>query len=156
MQPNTLTGDQVNESTLGEVPRSTIAGHGGYGRQSGEPVFCSPPDALWHTCASVALTPTAPARFLVTGRFFASAHAFFPEDADAEGQCRLGVSTTGAITGTTVDLEVVNKDGDAVTITGITDTYQPGNYSFGLDCRQTAGNLTTGGAHVSAVAISPF
>jgi hypothetical protein len=155
MQANTLTGDQVNESTLGEVPRATIAGHGGYGRQSGEPVACDPTDDLWHTCASVALTPTAPARFLVTGRFFAGSQLVGP-GADGEGQCRLGISGTGAIPGTTNSVNVEDGDGDWVTITGITDAYQPGNYTFGLDCRQTAGFLTTNGAHVSAVAISPF
>jgi hypothetical protein len=156
MHANTLTGGQILESSLGEVPRATIAGHGGYGRDSGEPAFCSPTDDQWTTCASVGLTPSAPARFLVTGRFFASSSAFFPEDADGQGQCRLGSSALGGIPGSTVSVEVVDRDGDWVSITGITDVIQPGNHSFGLDCRETAGNLTTGGAHVSAVAISPF
>jgi hypothetical protein len=161
--PDAVTGPKVVESTLSEVPNATIAGHGGYGRQSGGAetgASCNPDDELWFTCASVGLTPSAPARFLVTGRFTASV-----ESDDHEigfGECRLGVSATGGIPGSTVPFRVANNNNatETVTLTAITGVYQPGNYSFGLDCRETdSGEVSASTidlARVTAVAISPF
>jgi hypothetical protein len=150
----------VRENELSEVPRATIAGHGGYGRQSGGPeqgTACDPTDDLFITCASVALTPSAPARFFVTGRFMVSPSG---SNADDYGivECRLGSSAFGGIPGTSATVIVKNDRNlqEFVALTGITDPYQPGNYSFGIDCRETDGGAKISAARVTAVAISPF
>ncbi len=159
--PNSVTGQQVAENTLGEVPNATIAGHGGYGRQSGGPeagTGCHPGTSDWVTCGTVALTPSAPARVLVTGRFTA---VLGGDLGGGEALCRLGTSTTGGIPGTTVAVRVeLNEDErEWVTIVGITHVFQPGNYSFGLDCKNASGEdeeAIIEGARVTAVAISPY
>jgi len=160
---DTVTGSKIMESTLGEVPNATIAGHGGYGRQSGGAETggsCNPEDDLWTTCASVALTPSAPARFLLTGRFSATV-----DSGDAEvgfAECRLGSSASGGVPGSVLPFRVAenNNLSETVTLTAVTDVYQPGNYSFGIDCREPGGPGQHGAsvdyARVTAVAISPF
>ena len=155
---SSINGQQIAESTLGEVPNATIAGHGGYGRQSGGGEFgssCNPSDDLYTTCASVALTPSAPARFLLTGRFEVR-----NGDHDDVGTalCRLGSSSAGGIPGTSVNVNVTweRNAWEHVTLTGVTDVYQPGSYSFGIDCSETYGDVTIQNARVTAVAISPF
>jgi hypothetical protein len=162
-----INGQQVAEHTLGEVPNATIAGHGGYGRQSGggeTGESCTLTDEFWFTCGSVAMNPSAQARFVVTGRFQVSRDDI--DDAYASAECRLSSSLYGAsgIPGTLVGLHVEGDDSDWVTITGITGVHPPGNHSFGLDCRLpssippdgTRNHTKISGARVTAIAISPF
>ena len=156
---NTVGGQQIAESTLGEVPNATIAGHGGYGR-SGSPGSCDPTDALYITCASVTLNPSAPARFLVTATFTAQTDGS-DEDDEGTGTCRLGSSTSGGIPDTPTGFGLVSpKDSrygsERMTVTAITDDYGPGNYTFGLDCKEAISGIHIVQARVTAVAISPF
>ncbi len=154
-----LTGADITESSLGEVPNAKIAGHGGYGRGSTDGdqygTSCNPESSTFATCASVSLNPSAAGRALVIGRFRASSEL----DSDAgNGICRLGVSTTGGIAGTSAP---IGTDDDTnslewVTLMGITDPLPAGNYSFGIDCNESGGGIVYGFARISAVMISPF
>jgi len=146
LAPNSLGGQQIAENTLGEVPRATIAGHGGFGRQSGLPTSCIPPDLTELTCASVDLNISAAARVMVVGRF----------EAKVDGgvlSCALGSSDFGTIPGSTVRID---HDGEFVTLVGITESLQAGNHSFGIDCYEPADSVEVENATVTAVAISPY
>jgi len=74
------------------------------------------------------------------------------------GICRLGVSTSGEITGTSAPIGTDDSTNSLewVTLTGITDPLAPGNYSFGIDCNEGGGGIVYGFARISAVIISPF
>jgi hypothetical protein len=153
---DSLGGAEIAEHTLGEVPNATISGHGGYGRQSGGPErgeSCNPEDDLWITCAEVALTPSAPGRVFVTGRV----RMTIENSNHANGECVLGSSAFGGIPGTTVFHNLTESSAQEwITITGVTDVFAPGNYSFGIDCRETGGGLAIEQARITAVVISPF
>ncbi len=156
---NALTGADIAESTLTEVPNATIAGHGGYGRASTDGdqygTSCNPENSTFLTCASVGLSPSAGGRALVIGRFRASSEL----DSDAgQGVCRLGISTSGEIAGTSAPIGTDDETNSLewVTLTGITGPLTPGNYSFGIDCNESGGGIVYGMARISAVMISPF
>ncbi|MDX6587799.1 MAG: hypothetical protein QOI31_2272 [Solirubrobacterales bacterium] len=155
---NSLNGTDIAESTLGEVPNATIAGHGGYGRSSTNDVGsnCDPTGAAFVTCATVGLTPSASGRALVIGTIEGVIN---DGDDSGYGMCRLGVSTTGAIAGTKtgvyVDASTVSEN--SVTISGITDPLPAGNYTFGIDCNDPFGDAEFfEGGRITAVMISPF
>ena len=155
---NSLTGTDIAESTLGEVPNATIAGHGGYGRNSTD-LFggqCDPTGPAFVTCETVELSPSAPGRALVTGTI---AGAVDIDEDEGDGFCRLGVSTTGEIPGTKTPLQVEMSTvrHQFVSLTGITDPLPPGSYTFGIDCNDPTGDdIFYSQARVTAVIISPF
>ncbi len=143
---DTLGGQQIAESSLGEVPKATIAGHGGYGRQSGQGTSCTPPDLSTHTCASVEMYPSAASRALVLGRFRAVIDG-------GDLRCSLGSSAFGKIAGSEVS---VTHNGEYVTLAGITPPLPAGTHSFGIDCWEADDSVSVADATVTAVAISPY
>src|SRR5207247_8482695 len=64
---DSLTGSDIKESTLGQVPNALTATLGGIGRSS--PIAgCNPDSATLITCTTVAMTLPAPSRVLLIGR----------------------------------------------------------------------------------------
>ena len=97
------------------------------------------------------LIPSAPGRVLVMGQLRMTVEG----GSDiGYGDCRLGSTASGGIPGTTVDH--ATQGADWVSITGVTDVYQAGNYRFGIDCRETLGEMQIDQARITAVVISPF
>jgi hypothetical protein len=146
---NSLTGDDINESTLGQVPSATL---GGLGRHSSQR-SCDPESETFVPCAVVNLTTSGTSRVLVLGRIQA-----WPEfDADSgRGDCRIG-TTSGPITNTTTRVGV-NENNIFyydLSVYGVTPPLGAGVHSFGIDCNQVPGGaIWYDHAQVTAVALS--
>jgi hypothetical protein len=149
---NSLTGADIDEGSLATVTSSVLGGLGRQGVGSGS---CNPESFTLVNCNMVAtLNLPAPARVLVTG----SARATTESGASTGiGQCELG-TTSGPITGTKVDIGVVDTPGgiagtENLSISGITGVFGAGQHSFGIDCNDAQG-IQYRNAVVTAVALS--
>jgi hypothetical protein len=153
---NTLTGDDIAESTLGQVPSALTAPLGGLGR-SAVGAFCDPESVAVVVCgATEFINLPAPARALVVAGV----------DADTEigsdqgfGQCFIGTSVTGPIAGTGVQIEAVDPNGletgGEAALTTVTEPLGPGVVSYGLNCNQGGvGAIEYDNIQVSAVVLS--
>jgi hypothetical protein len=134
--PNAVTGNDVNESTLGQVPSALL---GGFGRTGAE-TSCNPETSTFVTCAATEILNVPPgARALVLARV----RGFLESGANSSsGRCRLGTSSIGGIPNTE-GLLFAHEDKnlvDNVTLVGITPPLPAGNTSFGIDCNELAGD----------------
>ena len=150
---DSLTGTDIKESTLGQVPAALL---GGFGRRSGAS-GCDPESAAFTTCVTVALDLPSQTRVLMIGQIRAEAEG----GADTgSGFCRLGTSSTGALTETEALLHA-GKSGirfltDNATLVGVTPLLPAGNHTFRIECDQAAlGAIVYKGGGIAAVAISP-
>jgi hypothetical protein len=150
----TVTGDDVDESSLGTVPSSV---QGGLGRSQGTN-SCDPESATFVNCnTSVTLTLSRPARVLVIGS--ATARLETPSTTDeAEGRCLLG-TTSGAVPGTTVFANVSDVSGGVyrggqVSMAGVTGVFPAGQHSFGVDCNEQISGVRFDDVMVTAIALS--
>jgi hypothetical protein len=129
-----LTGDDVNESLLGQVPSALL---GGFGR-SGSVVTCNPEGFAFTPCAGTEILNVPPgARALVLGR----ARAFVEADSFAgDGTCRLTTSSIGAVPGSDMSFSVDNDTNSSEngTLVAITPSLPAGATSFGIECNDQA------------------
>jgi hypothetical protein len=150
---DTLTGADVNESTLGTVPSSVLGGLGRNGvRQNGEiaPGSCDPESSTFINCdIGATLTLSRPARVLVIGSIAALLDA---AASSGNGSCQLG-TTSGAIPGTTTPISVADGTVEQVAISGVTGVFPAGQHAFGIDCNEL-GFIRFTQARVTAVALS--
>jgi hypothetical protein len=150
---DSLTGSDVKEATLGQVPSALL---GGMGRTSAR-ADCDPESLTFITCTSVALNLPSKTRVLV----FATVTARNEFDADSgRGQCRIGTSVTGPIFNTIATFEPIEGHNsiasDNGTLVAVTPPLGPGVVSFGVDCNQEPGGaITFEGTFVTALALSP-
>jgi hypothetical protein len=157
---DTLTGADVNESTLGTVPSSVLGGLGRSGvRPSGQAGLglCNPETSTFINCDMIAtLTLSKPARVLVLG----SVRIGVESGAIAgTGECQVG-TTSGAVPGT-IMLTALQNDPDTglsakdhMATSGVTGVFPAGQHSFGIDCRDLDGGSAFDQAKVTAVALS--
>jgi len=149
VRDDSLTGADVNESTLGQVPSALLGGFGQTGPKAG---ICDPVDTSFVTCAAVGLNLPERTRVLISARISADSGT-----ADSgHGTCRLGTSVFGGIAGSDTYFAVPYAYSDHGTLVGVTPPLGPGSVSFGIDCNQTqGGRIDYLDAQVTAVAISP-
>ena len=148
-----LTGADINESTLGQVPSATLGGLGRY-RSSGS---CDPETEAFVPCSVTSVTLPAPARLLVIGTVRARPE---PNVDRAFGACRIG-TTSGSVAGSEVDVNVdeynsVAFDDELASVVAVTNPLPAGTHSVGIDCLQYVPNgaITYEQARVVAVALS--
>ncbi len=154
---DSLTGADVAESTLGQVPSALAAVLGGLGRRSGSN-SCDPESATFLTCAAVGLNLPVRTHVLLIGQVRAVPEV---DASKGEGTCRLGTSVTGGLAETQTVLTVLRRGADFAsdqgTLVGVTPPLGPGSVSFGIDCNQNPhyGAVQYSYAGIAAVAISP-
>ena len=144
---NTLTGTDIDESSLGEVPSATL---GGLGNQSGSN-NCFPESTSFATCAVGFIDLPAAARLLIIGQIRAEPDT---GNGNGGGSCRV-YSGPGPDALTPEPVFVNGGQTDVIAISGITSVVGPGSLPFGLLCNETAGGIRYFDGHVSVVAISP-
>ena len=139
---NSLTG--TKESSLGEVPSATLGGLGG---RPGNDFPCDPESTTFTgACASADVTLPAPSRVLVIGEIRAEPDV---GNGNGGGSCRVsGMPSPEPVF-------VNGGQTDVMSVSGITDVLQPGTYSFGLVCNETASGIRYFDGNVSVVALSP-
>jgi hypothetical protein len=148
LQPGSVTGTEVQESTLGQVPSALL---GGLGRTGTEDAVCDPDSTTFLSCASVTLNLPQATRVLVIGRTHTGAVTN-----SAQGQCALATNPGGTVPNTTVDNFVTDGDGFSdITLVGVTNVLSAGNTLFALDCNETETDIAYLESTVTAVAISP-
>jgi outer membrane murein-binding lipoprotein Lpp len=154
LEPDGLTGANISESSLGQVPSALVAAVAGVGRANGLD-SCDPESASFITCTFVTLDLPAQARVVMIGH--ASALAEAGQD-DGTGRCRLATSATGEVAQTNSLIRVGNDPGDYenAALSGVTPALGPGPVDFGIECLEDGGGAVifqqTG---VTAMAISP-
>jgi hypothetical protein len=149
---NSLTGSDIKESTLGQVPDALSATVGGVGRSTSLN-GCNPDDASLITCAVVNMTLPAPSRVLLIGRVRAIVDN---GQSVGYGSCDLGTNFSGPITGSTVEIFTNNTTLEQVPLMIVTPVIGPDSVSFGIDCNQEAlgGGIRYDFISLTAVALS--
>jgi hypothetical protein len=142
-----LTGADINEATLGQVPSALL---GGFGRSNGGG-SCNPESTTYNACAVVTVNLPAPARLLLVGQAAGSLEG----SSYGSGFCHIG--TTSGPVANTQELVIVQSEShwQNVSVSGITPPFPPGQHSFGIDCNEYVGTIQFSFAGISAVAISP-
>jgi hypothetical protein len=149
-----VTGSDVDASTLGQVPSALTASVGGIGRHAGNTQSCDPESPTFVTCVSVSFFLPARSRVLIVG----SVDAETEVDSDTGvGTCRAFTDQTGVLTDSQVFPNVGDFPGDEqVPVTTVTPALGPGTVTFGIECNQDSlGAITYRHSHISAVALSP-
>ena len=145
---NSLTGGDVKEASLGQVPSALL---GGFGRSTGDG-SCNPGSDTFTPCAVVTLNLPKQARLLLIAQAIAARDG---QDSFGIGSCRIG-TTSGPLLQTERIVDV-----DSVTpvvnfsLAGVSGPFPPGQHSFGIDCNELSGGIAFTGAGITAVAISP-
>jgi hypothetical protein len=143
-----LTGTDIVESSLGQVPSATL---GGFGRESPVGSGCDPEDSAFINCAATDfINLPAPTRVLIIGQVTAYPEAF---GSSGSGFCHVGLNT-GALPSSQIHAFVKEQD-DALAMSGVTSVVGPGLIAVGLDCNENAGGISYTGAHLSFVELSP-
>jgi len=149
---NTLTGSDIKESTLGQVPDALEATVGGIGRSTSLN-GCNPSDSTLITCATVSMTLPTPSRVLLIGRV----RAIVDEgETQGYGSCDLGTNFSGPLTGTTVEIYTDQHTLAQVPLMIVTPVVGADSVSFGIDCNQEAigGGIRYDFISLTAVALS--
>jgi len=143
---NTLGGNDVDESTLGQVPQALL---GGVGRSAGNSA-CDPETPGFLTCAFTTINLPSPARVLVIGTVKAQPE---PGADRGIGQCHIATNLgTIATSGLTASGRSLNDK--FVPLIGTTFV-GAGPMDFGIECNELDDFLTFYDARVAAVALSP-
>lgn len=148
---DSVRGDQVDESSLGDVASATQGGTGRYG-YSGS---CDPDSGLQFVpCSVVQVTLDRPGRVLVNATAQVKANQGTGGQY-GEGECRIG-TTNGPISASTSPVLTAPNDISYVSLTAVSDTFPAGTHSFGIDCRETKPGypIRFPMARVTAVALS--
>jgi hypothetical protein len=150
---NSLTGSDVKESTLGEVPSALSAAVGGTGRSSSL-AGCDPADENRVTCTTVSMTLPAPSRVLLLGRVRA-----ITDDGQTVGfgSCDLGTNFSGPVTGSTVEIATTQNDLEQIPLMAVTPVIDAAGVMFGVDCNQEnthGGGIRYDFISLTAVALS--
>jgi hypothetical protein len=145
---NSLTGNDIDESSLGEVPSATLGGLGG---ESGNSFSCNPESISAVTCSPAgAINLPAPSRVLILGEIRAEPDT---GGGNGGGSCRLG-SDPGAELNP-MPVFVNGGQTDVIAISGVTRIVGPGRIQLRIDCNETASGIRYFNPRVSFVALSP-
>ena len=149
---DSLTGADIDESTLGQVPDALTATLGGLGRSTSLN-GCDPSDAGYITCATVSMTLPAPSRVLLIGRVRALVDN---GQTQGYGSCNLGTNFSGTITGSTVEIFTNSSTLAQVPLMIVTPVIGADSVSFGINCNQEAigGGIRYDFISLAAVALS--
>jgi hypothetical protein len=150
---DTLTGAEIDESTLGQVPSATL---GGVVRSQTEGGYCNPEGTGFATCAYTTVGLPARTRVLVIGGIRGTSE----ENADSGfGDCRLAASggSSPDYLGRSYRAAVVdsNNSVDWLPLSTVVAGRGPGYTDFGVECNETYGGIQYDFMTVSAVALSP-
>jgi hypothetical protein len=152
---NAVSGADVAESSLGEVPSAL---QGGLGRYAFEGT-CDPGNSTFIPCSFVPITLASPARLLVIATVRAETEA---GDEFGLGDCRIG-TTSGPIDASTVRFALDDDQEDDVdvgSLIAVTDVFPAGTHFVGVDCNELTGfppedwDIQFEPARVVAVALS--
>ncbi|MFL5891516.1 MAG: hypothetical protein ACJ75I_02130 [Solirubrobacterales bacterium] len=154
---NSLTGADVAESKLGQVPSALL---GGYGRWAGGS-SCNPSGGIpnagpYINCATVTVDLPAPARVLLMGQ--ATGLSDDGRGKLALGDCRLG-SENGPFSDSTISIDTTTQE--SVSPVAVSNVFQPGEHTFDIECNDAGAPVVGGGnihyqeVGIAAVAISP-
>jgi hypothetical protein len=146
---NSLTGGDINESTLAQVPSALLGGLGGTNANRRE---CDPGTAFG-TCVDVTVDLPARTRVLVLGRITGTRRDGSSDRAD--GVCRLAAGAT-ALAGTSTWL-VLPRVAVSTSLIGVTPLVGPGPVTFRIDCNSDINKFRIGytDAVIATVALSP-
>jgi hypothetical protein len=144
---SSLTGTDIVESSLGEVPSATLGGLGG---QSPLSASCDPESTSFTACAAGSIDLPAPSRVLIIGQIRAE-----PDTGGGNGGGSCGVVSDLAGGLTPIPVFVNGGQTDAIGISGVTDVVGPGPISLGIQCNETASGIRYFNGRVSFVALSP-
>ena len=149
---DSLTGADIKESTLGEVPEALSATVGGIGRTTSLN-GCNPDDTTLITCATVSMTLPTPSRVLLIARVRAIADN---GQTQGYGSCDLGTNFSGPIAGSSVEIYTNNNTLQQVPLMAVTPVIGAASVSFGIDCNQeaVAGGIRYDFISLEAVALS--
>jgi hypothetical protein len=148
---NSLTGADIDESTLAQVPSAVLAGTGrsAVGHAAGTPT-CTP-TTDFGACVDVTVQLPARARVLVLGRITGNGQEF------ADGKCRIGTSATGPVPESTVAVHVTGaNDWEHFPVMAVTSGFGPGPVTFSLECMSFPGQFAIRyiNAGITAVALA--
>lgn len=144
---DSLTGDDIEEGTLGQVRTATV---GGLGRSAAD-AQCDPETNSMIRCVEVQLDLSTPARVLLNGRVTAGSEGGVGA---SQAACRWGgvVESGPVFVGTT-------QSGADMSLVGITSVLPPGQgYTFAIECSAPAGapgDVFYNDAWITALAVSP-
>lgn len=149
---DSLTGADIKESTLDQVPDALSATVGGIGRSTSLG-GCNPDDANLITCATVSMTLPTPSRVLLIGRVRAIVDG---AQTQGYGSCDLGTNFSGPVTGSTVEIYTTQNQFSQVPLMIVTPVIDAASVSFGIDCNQEAiaGGIRYDFISLEAVALS--
>ncbi len=151
LQPESLTGTQIVESTLGQVRSAAL---GGIGRSAARHPACDPESETFVDCGYTTLTLPSSSRVLILGRLEVSAEI----GADlGQGVCRL-VTNVGVVAGSSANVHAYEFDGNVINLMAVSGVLAAGTYDFGIECHQYSfsGNAVVYyDGQVAAVALSP-
>jgi hypothetical protein len=149
---NSLTGGDINESTLGPVPNAKSAG-----RAASVEGSCDPASASFTVCGSVTLTLPTSSRVMVV----ASGQWYSSTSGPTRGECRVlvdGPPGTGTVLGAAFPGETVDTSDSThektVAVNGVTNALAAGSHTFELYCTQDEGNIAMDETFVSAASFS--
>jgi hypothetical protein len=142
---DSLTGDDIIESSLGEVPSATLGGIGRWQSHSGQ--GCDVSTQLY-TCAFTTITLPQATRVLLIGTAKVHDSAF-----SAQGKCLLATNL-GDIGDSATTFVVDNGANEHISLVAIT-TQGPGAVDFAIRCMETSGDAVIYDAAIAAVALSP-
>lgn len=154
LKNDSVTGKQVNESTLGTVPNADALGGAPVsayltiGRSAHQSGPCDPTDTSFVRCVAVTLNMPQAGRVLLVGAGVAVDQGAI----GAEGSCAFGADTN-VVSGSTMSVYAsappANED---FSLTAVTEPLGAGSHSFQLSCNQVGGNaILFEEAHISAV-----
>ena len=149
---DSLSGADIKESTLRQVPDALSATVGGIGRSTSLG-GCNPDDANLITCATVSMTLPTASRVLLIGRVRAIVDN---GQTQGYGSCDLGTNFSGPITGSAVEIYTTQNTLQQVPLMIVTPVIGAASVSFGIDCNQEAiaGGIRYDFVSLEAVALS--
>jgi hypothetical protein len=140
---DSLTGTDIDESSLGEVPSATL---GGLGSHSGQSISCNPEDTTFSTCGMAHIDIPAPSRVLIIGQIRAEPDT---GNGNGGGSCKVSGRPSPA------PVFVNGGQTDVIAVSGVTDVLEPAQYEFDLVCNETASGIRYFDGQLSVVALSP-
>jgi hypothetical protein len=143
---DSLTGTDIDESSLGQVPSSTLGGLGDSSLGSA----CDPESTSFTTCASGGIDLPGPSRVLIIGQIRAEPDT---GGGNGGGSCRVASDLAGPHT--SVPVFVNGGQTDVIAISAVTPVVGPGAISLGIECNETASGIRYFNPRVSFVALSP-
>ena len=143
---NSLTGADIDEAALAQVPSAAL---GGIGRSAVQFGACESEEPAFLTCAFTTIDVPVRTRVLVIGTVKAQTE---PGGSSATGQCRILTNREGtALSGFTTGTGFYAK---FVPLIGIADV-GPGPDDVGIECNELDVDIEYIDARVVAVALSP-